>query len=222
MIALSRIGGLRAPSEFRHLKWSDVNVETGKMLVTAPKTKRQRRVKLFPRLLAVLEEHRELTGNQSEYVVDRPCYRARDANLRTQLGKILARAGIPSFHRPFDNFRASASTDLATIYPIKTAADWLGHSVQTALKYYHMSRDQDLTAAELVSLERAFGRIAGSALHNPVQQMANIGRIGSQALNGATVEHGVSAAALPSESPNCVFSEKEEVTPTGLEPVLPA
>ncbi|MFC1759798.1 hypothetical protein ACFL2H_13700, partial [Planctomycetota bacterium] len=97
------------------------------------------------------------TGNQSEYVVDRPCYRARDANLRTQLGKILARAGIPSFHRPFDNFRASASTDLATIYPIKTAADWLGHSVQTALKYYHMSRDQDLTKRLVPVFKQAIG-----------------------------------------------------------------
>ena len=46
IVALARYGGLRCPSEVLSVKWSDVNWDTGRLVVTAPKTcapSRQRR-----------------------------------------------------------------------------------------------------------------------------------------------------------------------------------
>ena len=38
IVALSRFGGLRCPSEVLSLRWQDVNWETGRIVVTSPKT----------------------------------------------------------------------------------------------------------------------------------------------------------------------------------------
>lgn len=222
IVCLARIGGLRMPSELRNLKWSDINIETEKMLVTAPKTKRQRRVKLFPWLLTALEDHREIAGAECEYVISRPQYRSKEANLRTQLAKILARAGIPSFPRPFDNFRASASTDLATVYPMKTAADWLGHSVQTALKYYHMSRDRELGPSELATIQTAFGKLGDGALHEALQQVPAAACTEPQSNLRETQKTPENKGFCSAVQPDAELRILRKVTPTGLEPVLPA
>lgn len=61
ILALARIGGLRLPSELVNLKWSHVNWNEGKILITSPKTKRykkpQRTIPLFSRLERELSEH---------------------------------------------------------------------------------------------------------------------------------------------------------------------
>lgn len=222
IISLARIAGLRTPSELRGLSWRDINLATGVFMVTAPKTKRQRRVKLFPRLLKELEDHREITGEASEYVIDKRQYRSRDANLRTQLARILNDAGIPTFPRPFDNFRASASTDLATIYPIKTAADWLGHSVQTALKYYHMSRDRDLTPAEMDRIRSSFGNVVAKAKHNAKQCISASDSTEQEAESEELPKHAENDGFCSAVQLDAKPCEVREVTPTGLEPVLPA
>lgn len=75
IVALSRLGGLRCPSEVLSLRWRDIDWHAGRMLVTSPKTEHHlgrgsRSVPLFPELRAVLEEAFELATPRDEYVVN--------------------------------------------------------------------------------------------------------------------------------------------------------
>ena len=81
IIALARYGGLRCPSEVLSVKWSDVNWEASRLVVTAPKTahhpgKGERVIPLFPELRTVLEESFEIAADGTEYVID-PKYRQK-------------------------------------------------------------------------------------------------------------------------------------------------
>lgn len=58
----------------------------------------------------------------------------RDArvNLRTNLLRIINRAGLTPWPKLFHNLRASCETDLMRVFPAKPVTDWLGHSVSIA------------------------------------------------------------------------------------------
>lgn len=62
LIALARFAGLRTPSEPLSLRWHDINFDTGRMIITSPKTEHhvgggKRVVPIFPSFRAYLEEH---------------------------------------------------------------------------------------------------------------------------------------------------------------------
>jgi hypothetical protein len=76
-------------------------------------------------------------------------------NLRTQLQKIIRRAGLTPWPKLWQNLRSTRATELANEYPAHTAA-WLGHSTLVAQKHYWQVTDEDF--------ERARGAQAG-ALH---------------------------------------------------------
>lgn len=153
IIALGRIGGLREPSELVGLKWEHVNWHTGKILITSPKTKRygkaQREIPLFQRLEIELREHWELTGKNSEYVIDDPKLRTKNVNLRKAFHSIREKAGVPVFPNPFRNLRLSAANDLCRLEGIttKTVTEWFGHDITTALKHYHRVMESDFQLA---------------------------------------------------------------------------
>ena len=147
IITLARIAGLRLPSELVNLKWEHINWSEGTILITSPKTKRygkhQRTIPLFPRLETELAEHFELTGSNSEYVIEQAAMRSRDANLRTTFHRIRERAGIPIFPNPFRNFRLSAANDVCRGgFTMKVVTEWFGHDMATALKHYHQVMQQ--------------------------------------------------------------------------------
>ena len=61
IVALSRYGGLRCPSEVLSLRWQGVDWEAKRIVVTSPKTehhpgKETRTIPLFPELVPYLEE----------------------------------------------------------------------------------------------------------------------------------------------------------------------
>ena len=96
LIALARFGGLRCPSETLELRWGDIDWEKVRMTVRSKKTehhegKASREVPIFPELRSFLEEAWEQAEVGQEYVITR--YRG-NANLRTQLQKIIKRAGV--------------------------------------------------------------------------------------------------------------------------------
>jgi integrase len=125
LLALARYGGLRTPSEPLTLQWGDVNWERQRFRVVAPKTKHEdggeRWVPLFPELLPFLEEAFEKTAPGATHVITR--YRDTNANLRTQLGRIIRRAGAKTWPRLFQNLRASRETELAETFPIHVTAE---------------------------------------------------------------------------------------------------
>jgi len=74
-------------------------------------------------------------------------YRDANSNLRTQLERIIARAGLKPWPKLFQNLRATRATELAAEYPAHVAADCLGHSTMVAQKHYWRTTDADFDKA---------------------------------------------------------------------------
>jgi integrase len=150
LFALSRFGGLRCPSEHLALTWADVNWAESRMLVRSAKTehhegKGTRLVPIFPELRPYLEQVWDEAEPGTVHVITR--YRADNANLRTQLERIIRKAGLESWPKLFQNLRASRATELASEHPAHVAAAWLGHSILVANKHYWQVTDADFTKA---------------------------------------------------------------------------
>jgi hypothetical protein len=107
-------------------------------------------IPLFPELLPYLEAVRDEVGPGigvplSDPIITR--YRDVNANLRTQLLRIIANAGIQPWPKLFQNLRASRATELAAEYPGYVAAAWLGHSTEVAQRHYWQVTDADFERA---------------------------------------------------------------------------
>ncbi|HEY4262147.1 MAG TPA: tyrosine-type recombinase/integrase [Schlesneria sp.] len=150
IVALCRFGGLRCPSEVLSLKWDDIDWDNGKMTVRAPKTEHHadkgvRVVPLFPEvrkeLLALM-----VSPDPAEYVIE-ATDRTFATNLRTVFLKILAKAKIEPWVKPFQNLRSSRETELAHDYPLHLVVAWLGNSIKVAAKHYLQVCDSDFNRA---------------------------------------------------------------------------
>jgi integrase len=133
IVALARFGGLRTPSELLNLKWCDVDWPRQRFTVASAKTA-ERVVPIFPELRPFLEDADALAPEGREYVVNR--YRGDNANLRTQLLRILRKAGVKPWPRLFHNLRASCQTELENRFPSHVVCRWLGNSEAVARKHY--------------------------------------------------------------------------------------
>ena len=154
IFALSRYGGLRCPSEHVALRWGDVNLETGRMTVHSPKTehhegKDYRVIPIFPELRAYLEDARELAGELADDSTAPVITRYNDpkCNLRSQLVRIIKRAGLKPWPKLFQNLRATRETELAEEFPIQAACAWIGNSKKVALSHYLQVTDAHFEAA---------------------------------------------------------------------------
>jgi integrase len=217
LFALSRFGGLRCPSEHLALEWADVDWERGRFRVRSPKTehhegKGERWVPIFPELRPYLEEAFELAPEGAVYVIGR--WRDTNKNLRTQLRRILRRAGVAPWPRLFHNLRASRETELAAEYPLHVVCAWVGNTERIAAKHYlQVTEDYFQRAAAGAAKSGAVG--PEKALQNPVQQTAASSRKETQ---GGANSQG-----------DCDFVREDagrfkemrdlQMTPTGFEPV---
>jgi integrase len=160
IVGLCRFGGLRCPSEVLSLKWEDINWAHDRMSVPEPKVEHHegrgvRTVPLFPELKVILEDLREITPADAEYVIDKPEYRAAamrpggwaNANLRTQLLKKLKKAGVQPWKRLFHSMRASRQTELEAIFPTHVVCKWMGNSEIVAKKNYLLVTQSDFDNA---------------------------------------------------------------------------
>jgi integrase len=143
---------LRCPSEHLALKWEDVNWANARLTIHSTKTAyhaglETRLIPMFPDLRPYLEEAFELAQPEAKYVIDR--YRGSNSNLRSELSRILKRAGVEQWPKLFQNLRASRATELAADYPGFVAAAWLGHSEKTALRHYWQVTDADFARASI-------------------------------------------------------------------------
>jgi hypothetical protein len=85
-----------------------------------------------------------------------------NANLRTQLERIIGRAGLTPWPKLFQNLRSTRETELAESFPLKVVCEWIGNSPEVAVKHYLQVTDEHF--------ERACSAPTG-ALHKAVQQM---------------------------------------------------
>jgi integrase len=150
LFAMARYGGLRIPSEALRLTWGDVDWERGRITVHSPKTEHHpggesRQIPLFPELRPYLEEIFEQAEPGTEHVVTR--YRDPSTNLRTQLQKIIRRAGVEPWPKLWQNLRSTRETELAEIYPIHVVCDWIGNSQAVAAKHYLQVTDDHFAQA---------------------------------------------------------------------------
>ena len=102
-------------------------------------------------------------------------YRGANCNLRTQLLRIIRKAGLQPWERLFHNLRASRQTELADEFPVHVVADWLGNTPEVADRHY------------LQTTEAHFRR-------------AVAGWDGTQVVQGV-VQHTADPARTPSQTP---------------------
>ncbi len=184
IIALSRFAGMRSPSEVLSLRWVGVDWARGTMRIVSPKTDchdsgGERTAPIFARLRPYLEEAWDAAAEGQTHVIPEGLYLPaangprgwNGCNLRTTFAKIICRAGLEVWPRPFHNLRASCESDLVREYPIPTVCKWLGNTVAVAIRHYVDVSDEDV--------RRAAG-LTGQAVQNPVQHSQASPRITTQ------------------------------------------
>lgn len=150
IFALCRYGGLRCPSEVLLLKWADIDMVRGRMIVHSPKTehhhgKDRRIVPIYPELLPYLQESFKLAIAGTEFVITR--YRKNNSNLRTSLERIICRAQLKPWPKLFQNLRSSRETELTEKFPLHVVCAWMGNSQLVAAKHYLQITDEHFRAA---------------------------------------------------------------------------
>lgn len=150
IFALSRFGGLRCPSEHLALTWPDVDWERDRFRVVSSKQEHLdgggvRWVPIFPELRPYLEEAFDQAAEGALYIINR--YRDGNQNLRTQLHRIIRRAGLDSWPKLFQNLRATRETELAEVYPVHVVCAWIGNTERIAQKHYLQVTEDHFTLA---------------------------------------------------------------------------
>jgi integrase len=157
MFALCRWAGMRS-NEARALQWADIHLHNppDRLVVRLPDapggrgpvqtTKhRERSTPIQGRLGALLRLHFDRVDPGSVGPCDGlPLMADR---LAKQAGEITRRAGVV-YAKPLHTLRKNLASEWAQLYPLPTVAQWLGHSVNVAMKHYVRA---DLSAMELVT-----------------------------------------------------------------------
>jgi len=208
IFALSRYGGLRCPSEHLALRWQDVNWELERIRVHSAKTehhpgRESRLIPLFPELRPHLERVWEEASEGSEFVITR--YRSATSNLRTQMERIIRRAGLQPWPKLFQNLRATRETELAQSFPLHVVCAWIGNSQTVAAKHYLQVTDDHFRDATTVSVEAA--QKAAQQAHARSRQEPHVHRDGHEITR-----------QLPVPASLCDIVHSCPVPPFGLEP----
>lgn len=144
IVALSRFGGLRCPSETLAVEWSDIDWARERFTVRSPKTG-TRTVPIFPDLRPHLESAFEAAADGACHVI--AGYRDAGQNLRTQMLRIIRKAGVDPYPKVFHNLRASCETDLMQHFPVHVVCSWIGHKALIAQKHYLTVTEADFRQA---------------------------------------------------------------------------
>jgi hypothetical protein len=136
----------------------------------------ERWVPIFPELRPHPEAMFERAEPGSVHVVNR--YRDTNANLRTQLQRILGGAGVKPWPRLFQNLRASRETELAESHPLRVVHEWIGNTARVAEDHYLQATEDHYQRAAGGADSGAVG--SGPAVQIPAQQPAAPTRTASQ------------------------------------------
>jgi len=214
IFALARFGGLRVPSEILPLKWGHVDWERSQFKVISRKTEHHagggtRRVPIFPELLVHLRDAFEAAEPGTEHVITR--YRDSSVNLRTQLGRIVARAGLELWPKPFVNLRSSRETELVEQFPLHVVTAWLGNSPDVAKRHYLQVTDEHFRRATAPADQPDH-----KALQNALQYGAESGRTDSQSIRRDS-EKPRSCGHKRRHATQCHLIGTGQLPPRGLE-----
>ena len=218
IIALARFAGLRCPSELLDLRWTDIDWARRSLLVRSPKTSHhaggaERVVPIVGELLAVLEAAFEAAPDGAVLVVDRSL--SRGSNLRTELGRIVARAGLVAWPRAYQNLRSSRAVDWVQQRPAHEVAGWMGHSLGVSIQHYMQPLNANFRAA--AGLPPLATPEAGTVAQNPAQHVPEVvGNEGKRPGDASTHRRAVPVVAANGRSlPNAGMGKR------GFEPRTP-
>ena len=102
-------------------------------------------VKDAAELRPYLEDVWHLASEGETYFITR--YRNPTQNLRTQLTKIIKRAGMEPWPKLWQNLRASRQTELEKEFPLHVVCAWIGNSERVARKHYLQITDDHFEEA---------------------------------------------------------------------------
>jgi integrase len=155
IFALSRFGGLRCPSEHLALNWDCIDWAQERIRIPSPKTEHHvgrsfRTIPLFPEIRPHLadvfsEVKPGIDVPSSSPVITR--YRDTNMNLRTQLCRIIERAGLEPWPKLFQNLRSTRETELADEHAMHVVCAWIGNSKAVAAKHYLQVTDDHFRKA---------------------------------------------------------------------------
>ena len=152
IIGLARYGGIRVPSELVPMTWADVRFDEHRFYVRSSKTehhigKEGRWVPIFPELRPLFLEAYELSKRKDGPVQGR-FLDPEDDNPRTQLCRIIRKAGIKPWKKPFNNLRSTRDTELRRAGTPDYKVDaWMGHTLKVAKKHYLQIIEEDYVLA---------------------------------------------------------------------------
>ena len=211
IIALSRYGGLRTPSETLALTWDCIDWVRGRIRVPSPKTEHHagrdfRVIPMFPELRQRLLDVQAEATPGTPWVITR--YREAKCNLRSQFLKIIHRAGVEPWPKLFHNLRASRQTELAENFPMQVVCKWIGNSQAIALEHYLTIND--------AHFEKALG---APALQKALQKALQQSPVATCNEVKASDEILQKPKDLQVFSDTCSDVHKNPIPPTGFEPV---
>ena len=168
LVVLGRFGGMRVPSEPLCLRWCDIDWTNQKINFRQPKNehhdgKETRTIPLFQELVAPLLDVQEQSGGSgTEYVIEqlRPKSMRNgagnfdNASLSTRFKKIITKAGLTPWPKPWINLRASRDTELREQFPSHVVDDWIGHCEDIAKRHYLMVTDDHFAKAVSTNPEK--------------------------------------------------------------------
>jgi len=165
IFGLARFGALRCPSEVLRLKWTDVDFENEEFTVHSSKTehhanKEKRVVPMFPELKPLFQDAFDQAELGAVYCITR--YRGKTVNLRTQLNRIVKRAGLTPWPKPFQNLRSTRETELFKLTGgnIKAVCEWVGNTPAVAMQHYAQITEADMKeAAKMTILNNAQNKV---------------------------------------------------------------
>lgn len=178
LFGLCRWGGLRCPSEVVRLRWQDIDFENSRFTVHSPKTEHhigqeKRVVPMFPELKPLFLAAFDAAPEGAVYCVHKE--RGDGVNLRTQLTRIIKRAGLEPWPKLFQNLRSTRETELfrLTSGDVKSVCSWLGNSPMVALQHYAQTTEADLqAAAKMTVLNQAEKRVQ-KTVHTTTETTGN-------------------------------------------------
>jgi len=221
IFGLARIGGLRVPSEIIPLRWTDIDFENKQFLVTSPKTEHHvngenRWVPLFPELEELLREELQAPDRHPDFVIH--LYRDSTQNLRTQFLRILRRAMVEPWPKPFGNLRASRATELRNFFPAHDVNLWLGHSQVIASRHY-LTAQKDFweSAKVLPTMKREVSNAKSNATGSENNAKSNAAS-DRQMLPDVTQTHQ-KHGFRQTPAPDGNSGPSSEIPPRGFEPL---
>lgn len=150
LVGLCRMAGLRR-GEALNLEWLDVDWHGKTLQVIAkqdwkPKDRSPRTVPICPNLGRLLLEAYDKAADGPGRVV---CIRSLAA-VNRDFFRLLDRAGVPRYSKPFHTLRKNCITDWAQDFPMHVVKEWAGHSslVTTDEYYLKVSPAEYKSAAE--------------------------------------------------------------------------